>query len=99
MDTKFTAELDKFLATLARLSPTKAPVRRSLFSRSADPLVNTLGYGLSSGPGNLRITLEVPASLYIRLPTARDHRDEPSGRIRAVMGRYPGVDLVALHHT
>ena len=99
METKFTAELDKFLATLARLFAHKG--------HSAEVAVLTLGrptceyLGESVGGLDLyAITLEVPPSLYNQVA---DHKLTLEGSLDGasaqLMGRYPGVDLRGFYIT
>ena len=96
MDTKFTAELDKFLASLARLFVHKGA--------SAEVAVLTLGrptcqhldldYGYYHRDNIYKITLEVPPSLFNQVADRRETVEKSLCDASAqLMGRYPGVEL------
>ena len=95
MDTKFTAELDKFLATLARLFAQKGASAEVAVLTLGRPTCEKTGYDNWDGGINIyTITLTVPQSLYNQVADRREtveksFKDESA----QLMRRYPGIWL------
>ena len=86
MDTGFTAELDKFLATLARLFAYKGASAEVAVLKLGRPTCEHLA---DDGMEYYEITLEVPPSLYNQV--ADRHETVEKEIAFGSPGRWPGV--------
>ena len=95
MDTKFTAELDKFLAALARLFVHKGASAEVAVLTLGRPTCEISGYDNWDGGTDIyTITLEVPQSLYNQVADRRETVEKGLHDESAqLMRRYPGIWL------